>query len=143
MALCEELQHVWAQKSSIRPNTRLVGMFEPPFIVGKSRYQLGPADLLVSLCCVWMQWVMEGWSEWVSNRKVQGTRGSESSAAEEGVWAQCELAVHPRAAPERPHGTSMAIPGAGLQEEGTSPAVPEKPHASSCSEVDGCLFVLC
>lgn len=45
--------------------------------------------------------------------------------------------------PRGPHYTSMVIPGAVLQEKGTSPAVPEEPHASSCSEVDGCLFVLC
>lgn len=45
--------------------------------------------------------------------------------------------------PRAPHCTSMAIPGAVLQEKGTGPAVPEDPHASSCSEVDGRLFVLC
>lgn len=32
---------------------------------------LGTADLL-SLCCVWMQEMMEGRSEWVSNRKYRG-----------------------------------------------------------------------
>ena len=36
----------------------------------------------------------------------------------------------------------MAVPGAALQEKVTNPAVPEKPHAGSCSEVDGCLLVL-
>lgn len=52
---------------------------------------------------------------------------------------QCVQGLSPRG----PHCTSMVVPGAVLQEKGTSPAVPEKPHASSCSEVDGCLFVLC
>lgn len=104
---------------------------------------LGTADLLVSLCCMWMQEMMEDWSEWGSNRQVHVTQGSRRSAAQEGIWAQCGLAVCPRTVPRAPHCTSMAIPGAVLQEKGTGPAVPEEPHASSCSEVDRCLFVLC
>lgn len=57
----------------------------------------------------------------VSKRKVQGTRGSERSAAQEGVQAQCGLAVCPRTVPERPPLRIHGDPRCSAAGEGDEP----------------------
>lgn len=72
--------------------------------------------------------------------QAQGVLGLRSVAEEDQRvnWKHLQ-GLCPRGPPPQ---ASMVVASAVLRGKGTSPAVPEKPHASSCSEVDRCLLVL-
>lgn len=90
MALCGELQHVWAQKCGIRPNTRLWGCLSIPLLWGYLGISLGTADLLLSLCSCGCRrlWRAGASGEAVGKRRGLGAQRGQGQRRGSGtVWA--------------------------------------------------------
>lgn len=82
--VCGEWQHGWDQKSPVRPYTRLWGLSRHPLSIS-----LHTATLLVSLHCMWVLEMTEGWSEWkrtcwASRGRAQGDSGFREASGNRG-----------------------------------------------------------